>query len=88
VPLSRYALHESLKPEIDFRWVQFKLPTFLVYRAMAICDILEGDGRLTQAIECFRQMQNEDTSNSMISLRFSRTLCRETREAGRHCEGL
>ena len=49
---------------IDILSVQFKLPRFLVYRV--ICDILEGDDRLTQAIECFRQMQNElpeDTSS-------------------------
>ena len=48
----------------DILSVQFKLPRFLVYRV--ICDILERDDRLTQAIECFRQMQNElpeDTSS-------------------------
>ena len=37
--------------------VQFKLPKLLVYRV--VCDILGVDGRLTQAIECFRQMQTE-----------------------------
>ena len=41
----------------DILSVQFKLPSFLVYRV--VCDILEGEDRLTQAIECFRQMQNE-----------------------------
>ena len=41
----------------DILSAQFKLPRFLVYRV--ICDILEGDNRLTQAIECFRQMRNE-----------------------------
>ncbi|KAI9567156.1 hypothetical protein HD554DRAFT_1030392 [Boletus coccyginus] len=35
---------------------KFKVPIFVVYRV--ICDILEGDGRLTQAVECFRQLQN------------------------------
>ena len=48
----------------DILSVQFELPRFLVYRV--ICDILERDDRLTQAIECFRQMQNElpeDTSS-------------------------
>ena len=42
---------------IDILSGQFKVPSFLVYRV--ISDILEGDDRLTQAIECFRQMQNE-----------------------------
>ncbi|KAF8548434.1 hypothetical protein OG21DRAFT_1516295 [Imleria badia] len=36
---------------------KFKLPRVVVY--CVICDILEGDGRLTEAIECFQQMQNE-----------------------------
>jgi hypothetical protein len=47
----------------DILSVQFKVPRFLAYRVT--CDILKGDGRVTQAIECFRQMQNElaeDTS--------------------------
>ena len=48
----------------DILSVQFELPRFLIYRV--VCDILEGEDRLTQAIECFRQMQNElaeDTSS-------------------------
>ena len=57
MPLPRYALHESLKPEIDSPPVQFKLPRLAVYRV--ICDILEGDGRVMEAINCFRQMQSE-----------------------------
>ena len=43
--------------------VQFKLPRFLIY--CVICDMVEGDGRVLEAIECFRQMQSElseDTS--------------------------
>ncbi|KAF8548436.1 hypothetical protein OG21DRAFT_1489393 [Imleria badia] len=36
---------------------KFKLPKVVVY--CVICDILEEDGRLTEAIECFQQMQNE-----------------------------
>ncbi|KAH0831382.1 hypothetical protein J3R83DRAFT_14045 [Lanmaoa asiatica] len=36
---------------------KFKLPRFDIYRA--ICNVLEGDGRVTEAIECFRQMQSE-----------------------------
>jgi len=41
----------------DFLSVQFNVPRFVVYRV--ICDILERDGRLTHAVECFQQMQNE-----------------------------
>ena len=57
VPQPRYVLRDDSNMDSDILLVQFKLPMFLVYRV--ICDILEGDGRLTQAIECFRQMQNE-----------------------------
>ena len=42
---------------------QFQIPKLLVYQA--VCDALEQDGRLTEAIQCFRKMQNdltEDTS--------------------------
>ena len=63
VPLPRYALHESMKPVIDSRPVQFKLPRFVIYHV--ICNILERDGRVMEAIEYFRQMQSElsvDTS--------------------------
>ncbi|KAI9456194.1 hypothetical protein HD554DRAFT_2042635 [Boletus coccyginus] len=35
----------------------FKVPRFVVYRV--ICDIVEWDGRLAEAVECFQQMQNE-----------------------------
>ncbi|KAI9571077.1 WD40-repeat-containing domain protein [Boletus coccyginus] len=35
----------------------FKVPRFVVFRI--ICDILERDGRLAEAVECFQQMQNE-----------------------------
>ena len=42
---------------IDILSGQFEVPSFLVYRV--ICDILEGNDRLTQAIECFQQMQND-----------------------------
>lgn len=37
--------------------VQFKLPRLVIYQA--ICDVLEEAGRVTEAIECFRQMQSE-----------------------------
>ena len=63
MPLPRYAFHQSLKPEIESRSIQFKLPRFVIYRV--ICDMLEGDGCVMEAIDCFRQMQSElseDTS--------------------------
>ncbi|KAI9571641.1 hypothetical protein HD554DRAFT_2168897 [Boletus coccyginus] len=36
--------------------LKFEIPRFVVYRA--ICDVLERGGRLTEAAECFRQLQN------------------------------
>ncbi|KAI9571086.1 WD40-repeat-containing domain protein [Boletus coccyginus] len=36
---------------------KFKVPRFVVYRV--ICDILEQDSRLAEAVECFLQMQSE-----------------------------
>jgi hypothetical protein len=50
-------------PEIDSPSIQFKLPRFVIYRV--ICDMLEGDNCVMEAIDCFRQMQSElleDTS--------------------------
>jgi len=35
-----------------------------VYRVM--CDILERDGRLTEALRCFRQMQNELAEDAVV----------------------
>lgn len=42
--------------------VQFKLPQFLIYRV--VCEVLEENGRLTEAVECFRKMQNDLSDNS------------------------
>ena len=44
--------------------VQFKFARFDTYRV--ICDVLEGDGRVTVAIECFQQMQREIGKNTSI----------------------
>ncbi|KAF8548148.1 WD40 repeat-like protein [Imleria badia] len=52
VMLIRGSSHDALNAA-----AKFKVPRFLAYRS--ICDILERDGYLTQAVECFRQMQNE-----------------------------
>ena len=49
--------------DVDFLSLQFQIPKLLVYQA--VCDVLEQDGRLTEAIQCFQKMQNdltEDTS--------------------------
>jgi len=46
----------------DIPSVQFKVPRFVVHRV--ICDTLEGDGRLTEAAECFRQLQNALPENT------------------------
>ena len=40
----------------DIPLVQFKVPRFVVYRV--ICDILEGDGHLTEAVECSCELHN------------------------------
>ena len=47
--------------DIDFLSLQFQIPKLLVYQA--VCDILEQDGRLTEAIQCFRKMQNNLTED-------------------------
>ena len=49
--------------DVDFLSLQFQIPKLLVYQA--VCDVLEQDSQLTEAIQCFQKMQNdltEDTS--------------------------
>lgn len=54
----RYVLHNRFSLEINsFFSGQFNVPRFNAYRA--ICDVLERDGRIQDAIACFRQMQRE-----------------------------
>ena len=48
--------------DVDFLSLQFQLPKLLVYQA--VCDILEQDGRLTEAIQCFQKMQNDLTEDT------------------------
>jgi len=63
----------TLNMDSDIPSVQFKVPRFVVYRV--ICDILEGGGRLTEAVECFRQLQNalpEETSTHSERLEWER----------------
>ena len=57
MPPPRYALHDTLKLDVDGLSDQFKLPNVVIYRAM--CDVLEEDGRVSEAIECFHQLQSK-----------------------------
>ena len=43
--------------DADFLSLRFQIPRLLVYQA--ICDVLEQDSRLTEAIQCFQKMQND-----------------------------
>ncbi|KAI9571801.1 hypothetical protein HD554DRAFT_1826043 [Boletus coccyginus] len=43
--------------EVSTAAIKFNVPRFIVYRV--ICDILEQDGRVLEAVEYFKQMQNE-----------------------------
>ena len=47
--------------DVDFLSLQLQIPKLLVYQA--VCDVLEQDGRLTEAIQCFRKMQNDLTED-------------------------
>ena len=62
----RYPSHNVPLMDVDFLSLQFQIPKLLVYQA--VCDVLEQDGRLTEAIQCFQKMLNdltEDTSAYM-----------------------
>ncbi|KAF8547368.1 hypothetical protein OG21DRAFT_1490282 [Imleria badia] len=52
IVLSRGSVSDALSTA-----AKFTVPRFVVDRV--ICEILEGDGRFTEAAECFRQMRNE-----------------------------
>ena len=63
MPLLRYGFRDSLNQDVDSLLVQFEFARFDIYRAM--CDILEWDGRIMEAITCFQLVQRElceDTS--------------------------
>lgn len=73
VMLVRYSVPETLSATIKVYCVlgcipilifsvQFKHPRFVIYSG--ICDMLEGDGRIASATECFQQMQNELEENT------------------------
>ena len=48
--------------DVDSLLLQFQIPKLLLYQA--VCDVLEQDGRLTEAIQCFQKMQNELTEDT------------------------
>ena len=43
--------------DVYFLSLQFQIPKLLAYQA--VCDVLEQDGRLTQAVQCFQKMQSD-----------------------------
>ncbi|KAI9456188.1 WD40-repeat-containing domain protein [Boletus coccyginus] len=51
------ALKRGSAREASSTATKFKVPRFIVYRV--ICNSLERDGRLVEAVECFQQMQSE-----------------------------
>ena len=62
MPLPRYGCHSVPLMDADFLLLQFQIPKLPVYQA--VCDVLEQDGRLTEAIQCFRKMQNNLTEDT------------------------
>ena len=48
--------------DVDFLLPQFQIPKLLVYQT--VCDVLEQDGRLTEAVQCFQKMQNDLTEDT------------------------
>ena len=62
MPLPRYASHNIPLMDVDFLSLQFQIPKLLV--CQAVCDVLEQDGRLTEAIQCFQKMQNDLTEDA------------------------
>ena len=65
--LPRYASHNVPLMGVDFLSFQFQIPKLLVYQT--VCDVMEQDGRLTEAIQFFQKMLNdltEDTSTYTV----------------------
>ena len=52
--------HGALLLNVDVTFLaQYMFPRFTIY--CALCDILEREGKITEAIGCFRQMQSDAT---------------------------
>ena len=56
---------DGLKLELTLFSVQFKLPNFFIARV--ICDILEGDDRVTEAVACYRQIKSDVVQDKNFS---------------------
>ena len=59
MPLPRCWCRNVPLMDVDFSPLQFQISKLHVYQA--VCDVLFKDGRLTEAIQCFRKMQNNLT---------------------------
>ena len=55
--------NSNLRVDVVFL-AQFKRPRFTIYRAL--CEILEGNDRITEAIGCFRRMLSDPTANEGV----------------------
>ncbi|KAI9455062.1 hypothetical protein HD554DRAFT_298615 [Boletus coccyginus] len=76
--LKNGSAHEALSAA-----TKFKVPRVVVYSA--ICDILARDGRLTEVVECFRQLLDElPQCGSIQSCHACTTACRPTQT---FCDG-
>ena len=62
---ARYALRDGSKMDGDSLSVQFKVQRFFIY--CIICNILEWNGRLMEAVECFQQMLNKPAEDASVS---------------------
>ena len=65
MPQPRYDLHEALLLNVHMTFLaQYMFPRFTIY--CALCDILEREGKITEAIGCFRQMQSDATVGASV----------------------
>ena len=61
----RYDLHGALLLNVDVAFLaQYMFPRFTIY--CALCDILEREGKITEAIGFFRQMQSDATAGANV----------------------
>ena len=61
----RYDLHGALLLKVHVTFLaQYMFPRFTIY--CALCDILEREGKITEAIGCFRQMQSDATVGASV----------------------
>ena len=61
----RCDLHRAPLLHVNMTFLaQYMFPRFTIY--CALCDILERDGKITEAIGCFRQMQSDATVGASV----------------------